>query len=184
MLLLGIAIGTSSINVSVVDADTRACIASTRYPEAQENAILSVLPGWAEQSPEMWWKQTTLAIRKLTASGLFKPQEIVAIGIAYQMHGLVVVDENSNVLRNSIIWCDSRAVEIGETAFQHIGPQYALEHLLNSPGNFTAAKWAWVKANEPDTYTKAHRIMLPGDYIALKLSGIATTSISALSEGV
>lgn len=184
MLLLGIDIGTSSIKVSVVDADTRACIASTRYPEAQENTILSVLPDWAEQSPEMWWEQTTLAIRKLTASGLFKPQEIVAIGIAYQMHGLVVVDENSNVLRNSIIWCDSRAVEIGETAFEHIGTQYALEHLLNSPGNFTAAKWAWVKANEPDTYTKAHRIMLPGDYIALKLSGTATTSISALSEGV
>lgn len=184
MLLLGIDIGTSSIKISVVDADTQACIASTRYPEDQENNILSVIPGWAEQSPDMWWEQTTRAIRKLTAGGTFKPQDVGAIGIAYQMHGLVVVDEAGNALRNSIIWCDSRAVEIGETAFEHIGPQHALEHLLNSPGNFTAAKWAWVKANEPDTYGKAHQIMLPGDYIALKLTGTATTSISALSEGV
>ena len=184
MLLLGIDIGTSSIKVSVVDADTQTCIAATRYPEDQENHILSVIPGWAEQSPDMWWEQTTQAIRKLTAGGVFKPQDIGAIGIAYQMHGLVVVDERDNALRNSIIWCDSRAVEIGETAFERIGPHHALEHLLNSPGNFTAAKWAWVKANEPDIYAKAHRIMLPGDYIALKLTGTATTSISALSEGV
>ena len=184
MLLLGIDIGTSSIKVAVVDADTQACVASIRYPEEQENTILSVLPGWAEQSPDMWWEQTMLAIRKLTASGIFNPQDIGAIGIAYQMHGLVVVDENSHPLRNSIIWCDSRAVEIGEKAFEQIGTERALAHLLNSPGNFTAAKWAWVKENEPEVYAKAHQIMLPGDYIALKLTGTATTTISALSEGI
>ncbi len=184
MLLLGIDIGTSAIKVSVVDADTQACIASARYPEDQENSILSVIPGWAEQSPDMWWEQAALAIRKLTASGSFRAQDIAAIGIAYQMHGLVVVDKDGNALRNSIIWCDSRAVGIGEAAFEHIGTQHALAHLLNSPGNFTASKWAWVKANEPDIYGKAHQIMLPGDYIALKLTGTATTSISALSEGV
>jgi Sugar (pentulose and hexulose) kinases len=184
MLLLGIDIGTSSIKVSVVDANTKACIVSAQYPENQENTILSVIPGWAEQSPDMWWEQTKLAIRKLTSHGTFKSQDITAIGVAYQMHGLVVVDENGDALRNSIIWCDSRAVEIGETAFERIGQQHALEHLLNSPGNFTASKWAWVKANEPDVYRQAHQIMLPGDYIALKLTGTATTSISALSEGV
>ncbi|GGH05344.1 carbohydrate kinase [Parapedobacter pyrenivorans] len=184
MLLLGIDIGTSSIKVSVVDADTQACVASVRYPDDHENNILSVIPTWAEQAPDMWWEQVVLAIRQLTADASFKTQDIGAIGIAYQMHGLVVVDKDGNALRNSIIWCDSRAVDIGEAAFTQIGKEYALEHLLNSPGNFTASKWAWVKANEPDTYAAAHHIMLPGDYIALKLTGTATTSISALSEGV
>src|SRR5690606_4155377 len=146
MLLLGIDIGTSSIKVSVVDADTQACVATTRYPEDHENNILSVIPGWAEQAPDMWWDQVVLAIRKLTASSSFSVRDIGASGIAYQMHGLVVVDKAGNALRNSIIWCDSRAVDIGERAFAGIGQQHALEHLLNSPGNFTASKWAWVKA--------------------------------------
>ncbi|WP_090604095.1 xylulokinase [Parapedobacter koreensis] len=184
MLLLGIDIGTSSIKVSVVDAHTQTSIASARYPDDHENHILSVIPGWAEQSPDMWWEQVSLAIKKLTANATFDTKDIAAIGIAYQMHGLVVVDKAGHALRNSIIWCDSRAVEIGDAAFAKIGPQHTLAHLLNSPGNFTASKWAWVKANEPDTYAKAHKIMLPGDYIALKLTGEATTSISALSEGV
>ncbi len=184
MLLLGIDIGTSSIKVSVVDADTRRCIAAVRYPDHRENDILAPFPGWAEQSPDLWWEQVRLAIRQLTAPGSFDAQAIAAIGIAYQMHGLVVVDRNGNALRDSIIWCDSRAVAIGEQAFSAIGKQHALAHLLNSPGNFTAAKWAWVKANEPDIYRKAHHIMLPGDYIALQLTGSATTTISALSEGI
>ena len=184
MLLLGIDIGTSSIKVSVVDADTQACVAAVRYPEDQENNILSVVPGWAEQSPDMWWEQVVAAVQRLTADATFKVRDIGAIGIAYQMHGLVVVDKAGNALRNSIIWCDSRAVQIGEDAFTDIGEARALEHLLNSPGNFTASKWAWVKANEPNIYAQAHRIMLPGDYIAMKLTGVATTSISALSEGI
>ncbi|MGV3762159.1 xylulokinase [Parapedobacter sp.] len=184
MLLLGIDIGTSSIKVSVVDAATQVCVASIRYPEDQENNILSVVPGWAEQSPDMWWEQVVAAIRQLTAYATFKARDIGAIGIAYQMHGLVVTDKDGNALRHSIIWCDSRAVEIGDAAFAGMGERFALEHMLNSPGNFTASKWAWVKANEPDVYAKAHHIMLPGDYIAMKLTGTATTSISALSEGI
>src|SRR5690606_6214801 len=184
MLLLGIDIGTSSIKVSVVDADTHVCVASIRYPEDQENNILSVVPGWAEQSPDMWWEQVVAAIQQLTADATFSVRDIGAIGIAYQMHGLVVTDKDGNALRNSIIWCDSRAVEIGEAAFAGIGEPFALEHLLNSPGNFTASKWAWVKANEPEVYAKAHHIMLPGDYIWMKLTGTATTSSAALSEGI
>lgn len=184
MLLLGIDIGTSSVKVSVVDADTQLSIASARYPEDQENKILSVIPSWAEQSPDMWWEQVSLAIRKLTDDPSFKPQDIAAIGIAYQMHGLVVVDQQGNAIRNAIIWCDSRAVEIGDTAFAAIGQQHALAHLLNSPGNFTASKWAWVKTHEPEIYHKASKIMLPGDYITFKLTGTTTTSISALSEGI
>lgn len=184
MLLLGIDLGTSSIKVSVVDAQTKKCIAATQYPDDHENKILSVLPGWAEQAPDMWWDQVALAIRKLTAEASFNARDIGAIGIAYQMHGLVVVDKAGRAIRNAIIWCDSRAVDIGDEAFAEIGAQQALEHLLNSPGNFTASKWAWVKAHEPETYLQAHKIMLPGDYIALRLTGNATTSISALSEGV
>src|SRR5690606_38664922 len=131
MLLLGVDIGTSSIKVSVVDAATQACVAAVRYPDDHENNILSMVPGWAEQSPDMWWEQVVAAIQQLTADPTLKVRDIGAIGIAYQMHGLVVTDKDGNVLRNSIIWCDSRAVEIGDTAFAGIGESFALKHLLN-----------------------------------------------------
>ena len=183
MLLLGIDIGTSSIKVSVVDASTRQCIGLAQYPET-ESGIISSRPGWAEQSPEMWWEHVQLAILKLHAQRKYDPRDIAAIGIAYQMHGLVMVDKQQQVLRNSIIWCDSRAVEIGDKAFDEIGKDKCLLHLLNSPGNFTASKLAWVKQNEPAVYEKADKIMLPGDFIAMKLTRSITTSISALSEGV
>lgn len=183
MYLLGIDIGTSSIKVAVVDVKTQKSVAIAQYPE-EETEIKSVKPGWAEQSPIDWWQNTQHAILKLSASGLFNPKEIKAIGIAYQMHGLVVVDKNQNVLRDSIIWCDSRAVELGEKAFDAIGHEKSLQHLLNSPGNFTASKLAWVKNNEPEIYVKIDKIMLPGDFIAMKLTGVITTSIPALSEGI
>ena len=183
MLLLGIDIGTSSVKVSVVDADSQQCIGSAQYPET-ESEIFAPQPGWAEQSPDMWWKHVQLAILKLHAQQKYDSQDIAAIGIAYQMHGLVMVDKEQNVLRNGIIWCDSRAVEIGNRAFQEIGKEKCLLHLLNSPGNFTASKLAWVKQNEPDIYAKTDKVMLPGDFIAMKLTGEITTSIPALSEGI
>jgi xylulokinase len=183
MLLLGIDVGTSSIKVSVVDANTHQCLASAQYPET-ESAIITPQPGWAEQSPEMWWEHVQQAILKAHATQKYNPSSIGAIGIAYQMHGLVTVDKQQQSLRNSIIWCDSRAVEIGEKAFAAIGKKASLSHLLNSPGNFTASKLAWVKKNEPAIYKKIDKIMLPGDFIALKLTGEATTSVSALSEGI
>lgn len=183
MLLLGIDVGTSSIKVSVVDAASQSCIASAQYPDT-ESAITSKLPGWAEQSPEMWWEHVQKAILLVQKNKTFDPKDIAAIGIAYQMHGLVLVDKDQNSLRDSIIWCDSRAVEIGNEAFDKIGHEECLSHLLNSPGNFTASKLAWVKANEPEIYAKADKIMLPGDFIAMKLTGQVTTSASALSEGI
>ncbi len=183
MLLLGIDVGTSSIKVSVVDAQTQQSLASAQYPEI-ETAIDAPQPGWAEQSPGMWWEHVQQAILKANETGKYNPKDIGAIGIAYQMHGLVLVDKNQTVLRPSIIWCDSRAVEIGEKAFETIGESICLSHLLNSPGNFTASKLAWVKANEPAIYAQTDKIMLPGDFIAMKLTGSITTSISALSEGV
>ncbi|HLP39215.1 xylulokinase [Lacibacter sp.] len=183
MLLLGIDIGTSSIKVSVVDAQTQQRIVSVSYPET-ETEIISKQPGWAEQSPLNWWEHTQQAILKANETKKYNPADIAAIGISYQMHGLVVLDKDNNVLRDSIIWCDSRAVEIGNQAFDAIGPSKSLQHLLNSPGNFTASKLAWVKQNEPALYEQISKIMLPGDYIALQLTGSTTTSISALSEGV
>jgi xylulokinase len=183
MLLLGIDIGTSSVKVSVVDAVSQKALASAQYPDT-ESPIISLQLGWAEQSPDMWWEQAQQALAKCNASGKYDPKDIAAIGIAYQMHGLVLVDKNQQVLRNSIIWCDSRAVEYGDRAFEAIGEKRSLSHLLNSPGNFTAAKLAWVKANEPELYERIDKIMLPGDFIAMKLTGEITTSISALSEGI
>jgi xylulokinase len=183
MLLLGIDLGTSSIKVSVIDAATQQCVGSARYPETEVD-IISVHPGWAEQSPDQWWENVKQAILKCHSSGDYNPIDIAAIGIAYQMHGLVLVDKQQHVLRNSIIWCDSRAVEIGEKAFHAIGEERSLSHLLNSPGNFTASKLAWVKENEPAVYNKIDKIMLPGDFIAMKLTGECTTTISALSEGI
>ena len=183
MLLLGIDLGTSSIKVSVVTAATQQLVASSSYPES-ETDIISLHPGWAEQSPDLWWEHVKQAMLKCHSFKLYDPAEIVAIGIAYQMHGLVLVDKDQQVLRNSIIWCDSRAVEIGNKAFHEIGEEKCLSHLLNSPGNFTASKLAWVKANEPAVYGKINKIMLPGDFIAMKMTGECTTTVSALSEGI
>ncbi|HVS92195.1 MAG TPA: FGGY family carbohydrate kinase [Mucilaginibacter sp.] len=183
MLLLGIDIGTSSIKVSVVDSATQAAIASAQYPD-EENPILAPRPGWAEQSPEMWWAQVQQAILLCNNSGAYNPADIAAVGIAYQMHGLVMVDKDHQLLRDSIIWCDSRAVEIGDKAFKKIGEKKCLSCLLNSPGNFTASKLGWVKENEPEIYDRIDKVMLPGDFIAMRLTGEATTSVSALSEGI
>lgn len=183
MLLLGIDLGTSSVKVSVVDADTQQCIASAAYPET-EAAIISHQPGWAEQEPGEWWQQVKQAILKCNATKKYHSKDIAAIGIAYQMHGLVCIDKQQQVLRNSIIWCDSRAVDIGNKAFHAIGEEQCLSHLLNSPGNFTASKLAWVKQNEPAVYEKIEKVLLPGDFIAMKMTGDCTTTASALSEGI
>ena len=183
MLLLGIDLGTSSVKVSVVDADSQQCLCTVQYPD-NEAEIISVHPGWAEQSPDQWWEHVTQAVLKCHATGDYDPRSIAAIGIAYQMHGLVLIDRELQVIRNSIIWCDSRAVEIGDHAYHEIGEQACLSRLLNSPGNFTASKLAWVKENEPAIYNKIYKAMLPGDFISLKFSGVVTTTSSALSEGI
>ena len=183
MLLLGIDIGTSSVKVSVVDSATQKVIASAQYPD-QESPILALQPGWAEQAPLMWWEHTQKAIELCNTTAKYNPHDIAAIGIAYQMHGLVVVNKEGKVLRNSIIWCDSRAVEIGDEAFKSLGEAYCLSHFLHSPGNFTASKLAWVKKNEPGIYEQIDKVMLPGDFISMLFTGEVTTSESALSEGI
>ena len=183
MYLLGYDIGTSSVKASLVDVTTGQSVASAQYPDA-EAPITANQPGWAEQEPEMWWEELKQATKRVFAIADVK-NEISAIGISYQMHGLVCVDKEGKPLRPSIIWCDGRAVPYGNAAFEAIGGEKCLSHLLNSPGNFTAAKLAWVKENEPELFAKIHKIMLPGDYIAMKLSGgVMNTTVSGLSEGM
>lgn len=181
--LLGFDVGSSSVKASLVDADTGGCVASAFYPE-HEAPIIAVKAGWAEQDPQMWWNNAKISLKKIMADTGAKGGDIKAIGISYQMHGLVCVDKNLQVLRPSIIWCDSRAVPYGEAAFRELGADYCLSHLLNSPGNFTAAKLAWVKSNEPQIFEKIYKVMLPGDYLAMRLSGQPNTTVSGLSEGM
>ena len=183
MYLLGYDIGSSSVKASLVDAQSGRCVASAFYPKS-EAVIIANKPGWAEQEPSSWWENLKLATADVLAASAADPKDIKAIGISYQMHGLVCVDKDLNVLRPSIIWCDSRAVPYGQKAFDEIGHEACLSHLLNSPGNFTASKLAWVKENEPELYSKIYKIMLPGDYIAMKLTGEVCTTISGLSEGM
>ena len=183
MYLLGYDIGSSSVKASLVDAQSGRCVASSFYPKS-EATIIAVRPGWAEQDPASWWDYLKSATADVLSASSADPKEIKAIGISYQMHGLVCVDKDRNVLRPSIIWCDSRAVPYGNEAFDAIGHDLCLSHLLNSPGNFTASKLAWVKENEPEIYEKIWKIMLPGDYIAMKLSGEVCTTVSGLSEGM
>ena len=182
--LLGYDIGTSSVKASLVEIESGKCAASTFFPKT-EAPIIAKQSGWAEQDPESWWKYLCQATRQVLADTGARGEDVKAIGISYQMHGLVCVDKEGKPLRPSIIWCDGRAVPYGNAAFEAIGSETCLSHLLNSPGNFTAAKLAWVKENEPELYSQIHKVMLPGDYIAMKLSGgDMKTTVSGLSEGM
>lgn len=183
MYLLGYDIGSSTIKVSLVEAASRRIVGLEQSPE-EEMDMISRQRGWAEQQPEGWWLHCCRATRRLLAKTGIDPKLINGIGVAYQMHGLVLVDENQEVLRPAIIWCDSRAVPIGEQAFQEMGPDYCQEQLLNSPGNFTASRLKWVKDNEPEIYEKAAHLLLPGDYIVMRFTGEVNTTISGLSEGI
>lgn len=183
MYSLGFDVGSSSIKASILDVESGKVVADGFYPK-EEMAINSPMPGFAEQDPEIWWQYSKLLLKQLVREKNLDGKKIKSIGISYQMHGLVLVDKDQNVLRPSIIWCDSRAVSIGNFAFNDIGEDYCLSHLLNSPGNFTASKLAWVKQNEPEVFAKIHKFMLPGDYIAMKLTGEISTTISGLSEGI
>lgn len=183
MYLLGYDIGSSSVKASLVNAETGVCIASAFYPKV-EAEIIAVQPGWAEQKPEMWWQNLKLATAAVMEQSAVSAEQIAAIGISYQMHGLVCVDKDLQVLRPAIIWCDSRAVGYGQKALETLGESVCLSHLLNSPGNFTASKLAWVKENEPDVYARIYKIMLPGDYIAMRMTGEVCTTVSGLSEGM
>lgn len=183
MYLLGYDCGTSSIKATLLDSQTGNVVATATSPE-KEMLIIAERSGWAEQHPKDWWDNLKTATQKVLADSAIDSKDVKAIGISYQMHGLVLVDAQRQVLRPSIIWCDSRAVETGQKAFDAIGPDKCLAHLLNSPGNFTASKLKWVQDNEPEIYSRIHKAMLPGDYISMKMTDTLCTTISGLSEGI
>jgi xylulokinase len=183
MILLGIDIGSSSIKVNLMDGEKGTALAGASYPP-KEMEIISTQSDWAEQDPEVWMNNLFRALEMVKAKVGSRFNEIGAIGITYQMHGLVAIDKDGKLIRNSIIWCDSRAVEIGEKAFAELGEEFCLSHLLNSPGNFTASKLRWIKLFEPENFARIYKIMLPGDYIAYRLTGDITTTESGLSEGI
>jgi xylulokinase len=182
-LLLGYDVGSSSIKATLMDAETGNVLAAATSPDKELEIVAKQL-GWAEQDPAVWWKNVKNATKKIQAKAEFDAGDVHAIGISYQMHGLVVVDKNKQVLRPSVIWCDSRAVQIGEKAATDIGQEKCLKRLFNLPGNFTASKLKWVMENEPKVYSKIHKIMLPGDYIAMMMTGDVKTTPSGLSEGI
>lgn len=181
MYLLGYDIGSSSVKAALVNAESGKCVASDFFPKT-EAPIKALRPGWAEQNPADWWRYLKDATASVLEKSKVNPADIKAIGISYQMHGLVLTDKDGQVLRDAIIWCDSRGVPYGEEAFDALGADVCLGHLLNSPGNFTAAKLQWVKRNEPEIFEKIHKVMLPGDYIAMKLTGRICTNPEGLSE--
>lgn len=183
MYYIGYDIGSSSVKAAIVEAETGKKVIVLNEPQ-NEMEIVSVHADWAEQDPEMWWEYICKATKRAIREANIDASKILGVGISYQMHGLVIVDQAGKALRNSIIWCDSRAVEIGNQAYTEIGQEKCMEHLLNSPGNFTASKLKWVKENEPEVYKKIYKYMLPGDYIALKLTGEVTTTKNGLSEGM
>lgn len=183
MCFLGIDLGSSSVKVSLVDGESGAVLAKSFAPES-EAPIIAVRNGWAEQNPDDWWSYLKEALQSALSSPKISANDIQAIGITYQMHGLVLVDKDLQVLRPSIIWCDSRAVPYGGKAFETLGHDYCLRHLLNSPGNFTVAKLAWVKEHEPDIFGRVHKYMLPGDYLAMRMTGEVRTTLPGLSEGM
>ena len=183
MYYLGLDIGSSSIKAALVEAGTGNVVATVKEPE-NEMEIIAHHVGWAEQNPEMWWNYVCKAIARLKHNSGINAEHIKGIGISYQMHGLVLLDKKGSLLRDAIIWCDSRAVAIGRKAFDEIGEHKCSTQLLNSPANFTMSKLKWVKDNQPEIYEKIHKIMLPGDYIAYRLSGLINTTVPGLSEGI
>ena len=183
MYLLGFDVGSSSVKACLVEAGTGKIVAQDYFPKV-EMQIIANKPGWAEQEPESWWANLKMAHESVMTQSGIDGGDIKAIGISWQMHGLVLVDKEKQVLRPAIIWCDSRAVPYGEKAFKAIGKEKCLSHLLNSPGNFTAAKLAWVKENEPRIYERIYKLMLPGDYIGMRLTDDIVTTVEGLSEGI
>ena len=179
--MLGYDLGTSSVKACLMDAETGKVLATDFYPH-QEAPIKSLKPGWAEQAPADWWTRVVEATKLVMAASGVDPKDIKAIGISYQMHGLVMVDKDGKVIRDSIIWCDSRGVPYGEIASADMGDDKIMPHILNRPGNFTATKLAWVKENEPEKFDRIWKVMLPGDYVAWRMSGKCLTNPEGLSE--
>ncbi|MFD0861614.1 xylulokinase [Sungkyunkwania multivorans] len=183
MYWIGYDVGSSSIKAALIESSNGSVAGIAQYPK-KEMSIISEQSGWGEQDPDLWWKHLCEATKELIAKTGVEPDRIEGVGISYQMHGLVLVDKSMQLLRPSIIWCDSRAVTIGDRIFESVGSDKCMQRLLNSPGNFTLSKLKWVQENEPEVFDQIHKFMLPGDYIGYKLTEECLTTPSGLSEAI
>lgn len=175
MLYIGIDLGTSAVKLLLMDECGKICnVVSKEYP------LYFPHPGWSEQNPGDWYEQTVEGIQELTA-GCDKSQ-IAGIGCGGQMHGLVVLDENDEVIRPAILWNDGRTGKETEYLNQVIGKEKLSAYTANIAfAGFTAPKILWMKENEPDNFARIKKIMLPKDYLAYKLSGVFCTDYSDAS---
>lgn len=172
--LLGIDVGTSGTKTVIFDEVGNTVVSAVyEYPLYQPNI------GWAEQEPGDWWNATVLGIRKVLFDSGIKADDISGIGLSGQMHGLVMLDKDNNVLRRSIIWCDQRSTKECEQVTSIIGAK-RLREITANPAltGFTASKIMWVKNNEPEIFERTAKIMLPKDYVRFKLTGEFATEVS------
>ena len=175
MLYIGVDLGTSAVKLLLMNENGRIeKIVSKEYP------LEFPYPGWSQQNPEDWWKQTVEGLKELTASA--EKDKIAGISFGGQMHGLVVLDKDDNVIRPAILWNDGRTTKETEYLNNVIGKDKLSQYTANIAfAGFTAPKILWMKENEPDLFAKIAKIMLPKDYIAYKLSGVHCTDVSDAS---
>ncbi len=175
--LLGLDIGTSGTKTALFDENGNTIKTATYGYELFQPKV-----GWAEQNPEDWWKACVEGIKDVIKNSGVSCNDIKGIGLSGQMHGLVLVDENNQVIRNSIIWCDQRT----EKECEYITEKIGRERLISITGNpamtgFTLSKLLWVRNNEPENYKKIKKILLPKDYIRFRLTNVFATEVSDAS---
>lgn len=175
--LIGIDLGTSGVKTVLFDESGKPVASSTvEYPLYQPNL------GWAEQDPEDWWKGTCESINNVMLKSGVNKQDVKGVGLSGQMHGAVLLDKNDKVLRKAIIWCDQRSAAECDQITQLVGKERLIEITANPAlTGFTASKVMWVKNNEPQIFEKIAKILLPKDYIRLRLTGEYATEVSDAS---
>ena len=175
MLYIGIDLGTSAVKLLLMDSEGKIVnVVSREYP------LYFPHPGWSEQNPEDWYVQTMEGIRELL-QGADKTR-VAGISFGGQMHGLVILDKDDNVIRPAILWNDGRTTEETDYLNNVIGKEKLSEYTANIAfAGFTAPKLLWVKNREPENFARIAKIMLPKDYIAYKLTGVHCTDVSDAS---
>ena len=176
MKFLGIDVGTGGTRAVVVDAEGQVTSSAT----VEHVPFASPQTGWAEQDPRDWWRASTLAIREVLRKE--NADEIGAVGLSGQMHGAVLLGARDEVLRSSIIWCDQRTGAQCMAITKMIGPERLIEFTCNPAlTGFTLPKMLWVREFEPDIWREVRSVMLPKDYVRLRLSGEKATDVADAS---
>jgi len=175
MLYIGVDLGTSAVKLLLMDEK-----GSVKNIVSKEYPLSFPKPGWSEQNPSDWYKQTIEGIAELILD--CDKTQVAGISFGGQMHGLVILDKNDQVIRPAILWNDGRTVEECDYLNDVIGKEKLSQYTANIAfAGFTAPKLLWVKKNEPENFAKIDKIMLPKDYLAYRLSGIHSTDVSDAS---